>query len=165
VSIRSVLLCAVTTALLAQTIVNAQGTNKLTLENRQSEFRRLYKDGVDDIAKNDYAAAILNFKAATDADPNVANAHVNYGFLLMSEEKYGDDESELLKARSLDSTIPEIYLNLGSIYQRLGKDVLAFDNFRKLIQMDPKNQGVARADLLMVLPRGVCFEPVQEVIA
>jgi predicted Zn-dependent protease len=151
VPIRSVLLCAFTTALLAQIVVNAQGTIKPTLENRQSDFRHLYKEGVDDIAKNDYAAAILKFKAAIEANPNAAGAHINYGFLLISQGKYADAESELFKARALDSTIPEIYGNLGVIYQALGQDVLAIDNFRKYIEIDPKSPHLKRARNAIVM--------------
>jgi len=142
------ILCAVTGLLLAAHSANAQ---KPIVIKSSPEFLRLYNEGVDDMRAKDNANAMSKFKAAIEIDPNIAPAHLNYGVLLMFDGKYTDAEAELLKAKSLDPTMPAVYGNLGNVYQSLGKDENAVENYKKYLQMDPKLPNASKIQSIIVM--------------
>ena len=58
------------------------------------------------------------------------------------DERYFDAIAELSKAKMINSSIPEIYIRLGSIYWTLGLREEAVDNWKTAYNLDKNNDSL-----------------------
>jgi tetratricopeptide (TPR) repeat protein len=115
---------------------------------------RLYNEGVEAFNKNDLATAAAKFKAATESDPNMAEAHCNYGNALAMSGNYKDALSELNKAKTINPKLPLVYSGLGSTYQALGKMPEAVSNYKKFLELDPSSEQAPKVKSIIGMLQG-----------
>ncbi|RME01919.1 MAG: tetratricopeptide repeat protein [Deltaproteobacteria bacterium] len=82
------------------------------------------------------------FEAAIAADPTLAEAHYNLGYLLAQQGKMQDATAAYLRAIELDPELVPALYNLGALYykQRRYTDALAF--FQRVETLDPDHPKV-----------------------
>jgi tetratricopeptide (TPR) repeat protein len=115
---------------------------------------RLYNEGVEAFNKHDLATAEIKFKAATESDPNMAEAHSNYGNALAMSGNYNGALAELLKAKAINPKLGLIYSGLGSTYQALGKFPDAISNYKKFLELDPTNPEATKVKSIIGMLQG-----------
>ena len=82
--------------------------------------------------------AIANFKKAIALDPNYAEAHNNYGGLLLKIGKPDEAMVEVRKALKIIPGLPLAHHNLGAIFARLGQRDEAIKRWKKALSLQPK---------------------------
>ncbi len=85
-----------------------------SISNSNSGAIQFYNAGIDAYLKHDISTAQKNFKKAIDSDPNLAEAHCNYGNTLVLDGKYQDALPELIKARDLKPDVASTWSGLGA---------------------------------------------------
>ena len=64
----------------------------------------------------------------------------SYGLFLVSSKKLGEAKKIFLEAAHIDSTDVLAYINLGNLYDQLGKKDAALKNYLKALSLDKTNQ-------------------------
>jgi len=114
----------------------------------------LYNEGVEAFNKQDLATAESKFKAATQSDPNMAEAHCSYGNALTMSGNYNGALAELLKAKEINPKLPLVYSGLGTTYQALGKMPDAVSNYKKFVELDPNNEQTPKIKSILAMLQG-----------
>jgi tetratricopeptide (TPR) repeat protein len=125
-----------------------------TVSSSNPEGVRLYNSGIEAYLKHDIPTAQKNFKAAIDLDPNLAEAHCNYGYTLVLDGKYEQALSELTKARDLKPEVASTYSGLGACYQSLGKTTEAVAAYKKYLALAPTGAEADRVKSLVSMLQG-----------
>jgi tetratricopeptide (TPR) repeat protein len=119
-----------------------------------SDAIQFYNAGIDAYLKHDLSTAQKDFKKAIDSDPNLAEAHCNYGYTLVLDGKYQDALPELIKARDLKPEIASTWSGLGACYQSLGKTADAITSYKKYIELAPPGEEPDRIKNLVTMLEG-----------
>ena len=79
------------------------------------------------------------WRDVTAKSPWSSRAHNNLGIALAKQNKYVEAEKEFRLCIATDSRMinADVYSNLGLLYQKMGMDGLAIENFKKAIWADP----------------------------
>lgn len=81
--------------------------------------------------------AILEYKRAIEADPQLAGAHANLLFVYLVLGQLGKAEKHYYSAVKLDPNIYEIHHNLGILRKVQGRNQEAVEAFRKTLKINP----------------------------
>jgi tetratricopeptide (TPR) repeat protein len=125
-------------------LVNAQSTSSSSVVTSNEEALQLFNAGVAASQKHDNSTAAKDFQAAIEKDPNLAEAHCNYGHILLRDGKYEEALPELIKARDLKPTLTSTWSSLGACYQSLGKTSEAIAAYQKCLELEPKGQNATQ---------------------
>jgi tetratricopeptide (TPR) repeat protein len=122
------------------------------IEDAIKEFRiavqfkpdaRLYNNlGLAYSSVGDAEGAMNSYKAAIWHDPNNAEAHYNYGNLLLALEKPAQAAGEYEKAIKAKPTYAKAYGNLAVALSLMGKADEAIETNRFVISLDPNDPNV-----------------------
>jgi tetratricopeptide (TPR) repeat protein len=85
-----------------------------------------------------YADAIPHYRAALDADPEMAGARFGLGVALARTGKSQDAEKELRAAAQLEPSNPLPYEELGRLYLERGASPQALAAYDSALKVDPK---------------------------
>lgn len=119
------------------------------IEINQRSFSSYYAIGIAAYNLKEFTQAAEAFKAAAIIDPQSIYAQFQYGRALRISGNDKDAETALLKAKSLskDSTIPEIYWQLGLLYNKLNlydKAADELETYLKVQQDEANKQNVKK---------------------
>ena len=126
----------------------------ITVTSGNPEGVRLYNAGIEAYLKHDIPTAQKNFKAAIETDPNLAEAHCNYGYTLVLDGKYDEALAELTKARDLKPDIASTWSGLGACYQSLGMTAEAVTAYKKYLALAPTGAEADRVKSLVSMLEG-----------
>ena len=94
---------------------------------------------------NQYAQAGQNYQICLTKNPNHTSAYRGYAVWFMEQNKK-DEAIELLKNwNNQNPNLPDPKIELGRLYQELGKNREAIDFLTAAIALDPKNARAHRA--------------------
>ena len=111
----------------------------------RSDIRDHYfKNGTNNLDKNDFTEAVNDFKRVINIDQNSAYAYCNLGVAYIYMEKYDDAIRVLKFAQMRNKIIKEVYFNLALAYYELKKYNEANREIKKALEIDPKytNAGI-----------------------
>lgn len=88
-----------------------------------------------------FVACASQQQQETDAKNNKARArsHSDLGAVYLQERQYEIALEEFTIATKIDATFADAYNGLGLVHSALGQDVVAEQNFKKAIQLEPAN--------------------------
>ena len=96
-----------------------------------------FKQGMKKIDAGDIAGASNDFSGAIEQDPNLTDAYLNRGYILLLASNYDLAFKDYDKAISLDPANAYAYRNLGLAKQGLLKFAEAMTNFSESIKLEP----------------------------
>ncbi len=79
------------------------------------------------------------FKRALELNPHYANAHREYGLLLMRLGRLDEALSEIKQAQELDPLSSLTNVGVGWVYYQRREDDQALEQFRKTLELDPND--------------------------
>jgi tetratricopeptide (TPR) repeat protein len=132
------------------------------------------KDGKDALAQGRLDDAVAAYRAAVQATPNDAGAHLGLGLALERKRAWQAALAEFQKASELDPRLAEPYRGAGAMHLRLDNPAAAETAFRKAVEIDRKfpeaQLGLGDAltrqkkldEAVTVLQQGVKFGPKTE---
>lgn len=91
--------------------------------------------------------ALIEFRAATAADPTSSSAALNLGAALAQSGEHAEALAELERAQGLEMSDPErskLHFNLGNLYLQQRRVDAARAHFRKSVEADPGNLAAQR---------------------
>ena len=97
-----------------------------------------------------YDKAVEHYRAALDLDRNQADAHYNFGVLLLKQSKPREAETAFQQALQINPYYAEAHNNLGSLYEQQGRLNEAFQQFTEAVENRP-NYRAARFHLGRIL--------------
>ena len=117
-------------------------TCTLALETEILGFRdraRTYVNrGVLQMRQRNYDAAVRDFDAASDIDPNLGEAFVNRGAAYVGTSRYGEGLSQIDQGLALGVKDPEkAYYNRAVANESLGDVTAAYRDFSKAAELAP----------------------------
>lgn len=80
-----------------------------------------------------------HYKSALELDPEFADAYFKLGYLYFSQEKYADAEHAWLEYARRDSSEDFLFVNLGEVAIKLGKNDQALRYFQKALALNPNS--------------------------
>ncbi len=87
--------------------------------------------------KGDYDVALKNLNKALELDPELADAHFNFGKLLQSQDKSEEAIEHYMDAIRIDPKMAEAYSNCGAAYYMIGKPEDAKKYLTLALQINP----------------------------
>jgi len=97
------------------------------------------EEGISAFEEGDWATALSRFTAAAKADPENAAIHHYRGMTLLKLDQPEEALKVLLKARELDPNARDINLDVGQVYQQLGRNDEAEAAYRRETNNYPDN--------------------------
>ena len=97
-----------------------------------------YNKGVSFLEEGAYDDAIIEFKAALQADPKNFEAQKNLAGAYLYKDEWEQARDNYIIARDMRPNDPSIYVNLALVYQHLGEPQLAWDNISKAKDIDER---------------------------
>jgi tetratricopeptide (TPR) repeat protein len=89
-------------------------------------------------AKRNYPLSLATYRKALKRAPKSSAVATGFGLTLLAADSVGASIVELTRARELDETNPAIYEALGAAYARQGVAPLAVMNYKRAIEIAPK---------------------------
>jgi len=86
--------------------------------------------------KNDFDAALQEFRHAADANPNLPFVHFNLGLALMNKRDFQAARDEFLKDIAIEPDVASNYDQLGTVYSYLENSAKSEKSFREAIRRD-----------------------------
>jgi serine/threonine protein kinase len=83
------------------------------------------------------AAALEDFRKASEMDPQNFEAHFEMGRLLTTTKKYGEARLSYQKAIEINPDFPDAHFNLGYLYFMKKAYVLAAEEFENAVRLKP----------------------------
>jgi len=126
--------------------LHAQTPPDAPLTAQQQKYRQavqLHNQGVKLVQEQDYVAALQKFKEAIALCPDFAEAHCNYGNMLMHAGQVEQALPEFQRAVEIKPDLQVAWEDLGTCNQSLGKTVEAVQAYKKYLELD---QNGARAE-------------------
>jgi tetratricopeptide (TPR) repeat protein len=109
------------------------GTRKQRVSNPLND---LLDEAQRDIEKRDFGAAIDPLQKFIAAQPDVAYAHFQLGYVFTALQKADQARTEYERAAAIDPKMAEAYLNLGVLF--IERDpAVAIPNLRKAVELLP----------------------------
>jgi len=87
----------------------------------------------------DWTGAEKDLQRALELNPNYADAHLEYSFLLSAVGRQSKAIEHIQRARELDPLSPATLSDVGRIYYRARQYEKAIEYYRKTIELDPTN--------------------------
>jgi len=106
--------------------------------NTSSAGIERYNKGVSFLEEGAYDNAIIEFKAALQADPKNFEAQKNLAGAYLYKDEWEQARDNYIIARDMRPNDPSIYVNLALVYQHLGEPQLAWDNISKAKDIDER---------------------------
>jgi cytochrome c-type biogenesis protein CcmH/NrfG len=103
----------------------------------QSLARSHFRRGDSLLEQRRYHAALVEFQAAVDADPEFALGYVNCGFVLERLDRMAEAVSAYQRAAALRPDLDEAHFNLGAISVKMGAFESAVTAFQRTIALRP----------------------------
>lgn len=95
--------------------------------------------GVAHFQKGEYAAALVGFGEAVQADPNYPPAYLHMGNTYFAMNRLEKAEETLRKAVSLVPGYAEAQLRLGIVLARQGQNIEAKERLKKVLELVPRS--------------------------
>jgi len=104
---------------------------------RRQLAREIYLSGVASMKRNDYDAAVREFKRALGFDPEFHRAHFKLGLCYFYQGHYNYEVTQYKKCLAIDPTFVPAWQNLGNAY--LTQDALeqAREAYRHVLDLEP----------------------------
>lgn len=110
------------------------------IKNNKKHFLPYNYRGIILLKKGQYSQALIDFKKATDLDPNFL---LGYNNIALCYRAIGNIEyavKYLIKVIHIDPNILETRINLGSCYSDLGKYAESLDEFHYALKLNQENE-------------------------
>ena len=110
------------------------------IKNNKKYFLPYNYRGIILLKKGQYSQALMDFKKATDLDPNFL---LGYNNIALCYRAIGNIEyavKYLMKVIQIDPNILETRINLGSCYSDLGKYAESLDEFHHALKLNEENE-------------------------
>ena len=111
-------------------------------------------------ATNQYESAFKAFNHALQINPQYLDAHLNFGISLKKAKQYVESIECLKHAITINPNHAETFFLLGEVFYDVGDMQAANINFRKCLELDPKNIDAHFALTIAQLPK--VFSSVEE---
>jgi Tfp pilus assembly protein PilF len=123
----------------------AVGNYDLASRLEKPDYRLLidWANALECVNKDDEAAA--RFSSAIALFPLQAEGHVGLSAVYGKQRKFDDALVELAVAETLDSSIVQIYVNRGGVYEMMGSRVEALKQYQHALTLEPSNQTAREA--------------------
>jgi tetratricopeptide (TPR) repeat protein len=102
-------------------------------------------------ASGSYEAALQNFAAAMQMDPNYSEYYNDRGNLLLKSGRLVEAKADYLMAIELSPPYFEVFVNLGQCCRRMGDMGSAIENYSRAIDIEPRH-------VLALLGRAKAYE-------
>ena len=116
----------------------------LTLNSESAEADMLAGEALDEM--KDHGAAILQFRAAVKAGPNVPDVHFGLGYLLWAQRQYAEAVTEFQAELANNPKHAQALVHLGDAEMQLQHPELAVPILLKALAIDPRLE-LAHLDL------------------
>ncbi|MBS0331973.1 MAG: tetratricopeptide repeat protein [Proteobacteria bacterium] len=94
--------------------------------------------GVLKLRRQDWTGATRDFDSAVRLSPNLGEAYVNRGAVLIGEHRYADSLADLNKGLALGVEEPaKVYYNRGLAYEGLDDIKSAYFDYQKAVELSP----------------------------
>jgi tetratricopeptide (TPR) repeat protein len=94
--------------------------------------------GVLRLRQRDFDAAVRDFDAATDIDPNLGEAFVNRGAAYVGARRYGEGLSQIDRGLALGVKDPQkAFFNRGMAHEQMGDLTAAYRDYSRASELDP----------------------------
>jgi tetratricopeptide (TPR) repeat protein len=114
---------------------NAALTGDLSLK---AQAGTLVNRGLLQVSAGDTSAAIADFTAGIERDPNLAAAYLSRGNALMRAQRYSEARADFDRAISLNVADAHVaYFNRGGAQEELGNKVAAYRDYLKAQELAP----------------------------
>ena len=110
----------------------------------------------------DWDGAETEFKRAIELNPNHANAHHWYGFLLSTQRQLDEGLQEVKKAQTLDPLSPQINRGVGEAFYYKGQYDEALEELRRALEMDPNLPGTNNTLTMTYWAKGMYEEAIAQ---
>jgi curved DNA-binding protein CbpA len=122
------------------------------LDSRGDDPRKIqavnaFRQGLDSLKRGNPARAMSCFEAAVRYDDSQAIFRSYYGLAIARAKRAFDlAEKECRKAIGMEMFNPDLYVNLGVVYNLMGQEDRAIEQFREALNWEPEHKR-ARAKL------------------
>jgi protein O-mannosyl-transferase len=89
--------------------------------------------------------AATEFNAAARLNPQMAEAWVGLSSVYGKQNKLDEALKVLAQAEAIDGGIAQIYVNRGGVYQLLGNNPAAIEEYQRALAIDPSNRSAREA--------------------
>lgn len=96
-----------------------------------------FKDGMAAYHAGDYPTAMVNLKAALEAEPYLTQVWIPMGVMFLAAGQYPEAEEHLYQALCLDGQNPKVHYHLGELAQARKDAPTAEYCFRRAIELNP----------------------------
>ena len=110
----------------------------------------------------DWAGAETEFKRAIELNPNYANTHHWYGFLLSTQRQLDEGLQEVKKAQTLDPLSPQINRGVGEAFYYMGQYDEALEESRRALEMDSNLPGTNNTLTMTYWAKGMYEEAIAQ---
>ena len=110
----------------------------------------------------DWAGAETEFKRAIELNPNHANTHHWYGFLLSTQRQLDEGLQEVKKAQTLDPLSPQINRAVGEMFYYMGQYDDALEESRRALELDSDLPGTNNTLTLTYWAKGMHEEAIAQ---
>ena len=129
-------------ALSGRSDVSSVNTCNLALDTENLSFRdrarTFVNRGVLQMRRRDFDAAVSDFDAASQIDPQMGEAFVNRGAVYIGTKRYGEGLSQIDQGLALGVKEPEkAFYNRGIAHENLGDVTAAYRDYTKASELDP----------------------------
>jgi tetratricopeptide (TPR) repeat protein len=119
--------------------VNIQQDGLMKIESPATEFYRLFDLALDLARKNQYSAAIPEWRKALELNPEDAKSHNNLGLALAKTGKLDEAIPQYQEALSLDPNFGDAHDNFALALTKKGKVDEAIPHFEKALELNPRD--------------------------
>jgi len=119
------------------------GASSGSSSSADPELARIFHEGYEALQKRDITTAEEDFRKILARDPKFPNAHGYVGIIDTTRNRMDEGIGELLKEEEINPKEAYWYQILSSLYASLEREDDAIDQWRKLLQVDPKNREAA----------------------
>jgi len=110
------------------------------IKNNKKHFLPYNYRGIIFLKKGQYSEALIDFKKATDLDPNFLLGYNNIALCYRAMGNIEYAVKNLVKVIQIDPNILETRINLGSCYSDLGKYAESLNQFHYALKLNEENE-------------------------
>ncbi len=134
--------------------VNLPPDGLQTLEAPVTDYYRVFDQAMSLLQKQQYAAAVTEWRKAVELSPDDARAHFQLGFSLSQLGQTDEGIAEYRQAAKLEPNDAPTYSNLAIALQRKGLMDEAIADYGKSLAIDPRNAKVHTNFAVVLLESG-----------